>query len=189
MRVQWKRDGKLVNERVKTSACIVLQYIFLLILYLIFAIWHIYVPPEKQLLEAISFYIQTVKPELIPKPPFTNTSNTAPPTTEVPSSAGTTSKQPTAPSSKSKQQAVKTKGKAKAEKVAEQERAKKSRLPQPPEPLPPLASRLSAYSPALPSGVLVDTIKAGMSASAADNALGGPQGGAKGKRKVVRVRG
>lgn len=141
---------------------------------------------EKQLLEAISFYIQTVKPELIPKPPFSNMSNITPTPPEIPSAATTASKGSVA---KAKQPPAKSKGKAKAEKSTKQEHVHKPRLPQPPEPLPPLANRLSSYSPALPSGVLVDTIKAGMNAASADNAIGGPAGGGKGKRKVVRVRG
>lgn len=71
------------------------------------------------------------------------------------------------------------------------------KLPVPPEPLPDLANRVSAYSPALSTGVLVETVKAGMNAteSAGTGAgmpgPGGPAAGAggKGKRKVVRVRG
>lgn len=69
------------------------------------------------------------------------------------------------------------------------------RLPVPPEPHPALASRVSAYSPALSTGVLIETIKAGMNAQEANTAAAGPGGGGpfpgmqKGKRKVVRVRG
>ncbi|KAF9005416.1 hypothetical protein BDQ17DRAFT_1408193 [Cyathus striatus] len=66
------------------------------------------------------------------------------------------------------------------------------RLPIPPEPLPPLANRVSAYSPALSTGVLIDAVKAGMNSSE-NPALGSPSaapgGMQKGKRKVVRVRG
>ncbi|KAH8115967.1 hypothetical protein DFH11DRAFT_1876538 [Phellopilus nigrolimitatus] len=51
-----------------------------------------------------------------------------------------------------------------------------------------LARRVSAYSPALPSGVFVDTVKASLCAEAV--AGGAPLGaGGKGKRKVVRRRG
>lgn len=53
-------------------------------------------------------------------------------------------------------------------------------------PHPPLANRVSPYSPALVSGVLVETVKAGMNAP--DPGMGA-MGGGKGKRKVVRVRG
>jgi signal recognition particle subunit SRP19 len=58
----------------------------------------------------------------------------------------------------------------------------------PPKPYPPLTSRLSAYSPALPSSVLVETVTAGMNAqeNAASPSAGMSSG--KGKRKVVRVR-
>ena len=61
-------------------------------------------------------------------------------------------------------------------------------LPSPPEPSPALKSRVSAHSPALPSGVLIDTIRAGMNATEGQGAAGGIPSG-KGKRKVVRVRG
>jgi signal recognition particle subunit SRP19 len=66
------------------------------------------------------------------------------------------------------------------------------RLPIPPEPHPTLATRLSPYSPALSTGVLVDTVKAGMSAQENAGGIGGSagvSGGQKGKRKLVRVRG
>ena len=72
----------------------------------------------------------------------------------------------------------------------------KRRLPLPPTPHPPPASRISPLSPALVSGVLIETVKAGMNAT---EGAGGPAGpgavpgaggaGGKGKRKVVRVRG
>ena len=61
-------------------------------------------------------------------------------------------------------------------------------LPSPPEPQPALKIRVSAHSPVLPSGVLIDTIRAGMNATEGQGATGGIPGG-KGKRKVVRVRG
>jgi len=71
-------------------------------------------------------------------------------------------------------------------------------LPTPPTPLPPLGTRVSPYSPAISTGVLIETVKAGMAGAAAEG-MGGPgpgPGGAaaggiggKGKRKVVRVRG
>ena len=58
---------------------------------------------------------------------------------------------------------------------------------------------MSAYSPAISTGMLVETVKAGMNATNEAGAPGaggapagqGPAGGgaAKGKRKVVRVRG
>lgn len=68
-------------------------------------------------------------------------------------------------------------------------------LPIPPEPHPPLASRVSPYSPAISTGVLIETVKAGMNATetpaagAVPGVPGIPAGAQKGKRKVVRVRG
>ena len=132
---------------------------------------------EKMLLEAIAFYIQTVKPELIPKPPFTYTPTRR--ETSAPTAKQAPSKSSQKPSSKSKD-----KDKDKPAK----RKSSRRRLPQPPEPRPPLASSVSAYSPALPSGTLVETVKAGMNAIAAENA-NAPPGSGKGKRKVVRVRG
>jgi len=58
---------------------------------------------------------------------------------------------------------------------------------------------VSPYSPAISTGVLIETVKAGMAGAAAEGGMGGagagPGGAAagntagKGKRKVVRVRG
>ena len=68
-------------------------------------------------------------------------------------------------------------------------------MPQPPEPLSSLSVRLSPYSPAISTGMLIETVKAGMNAQeqAAAGGAGGPGQGTntpmKGKRKVVRVRG
>ncbi len=61
----------------------------------------------------------------------------------------------------------------------------------PPLPPPALAVRISAYSPAVPSGVLVDALKAAMNATGPESAGAGGagMGAGKGKRKVVRVRG
>jgi signal recognition particle subunit SRP19 len=56
-----------------------------------------------------------------------------------------------------------------------------------------LSNRISEFSPALSSGVLIDTVKAGMNAAPAEGVPPGmpgmPAGAGKGKRKVVRVRG
>ncbi|KAL5498656.1 SEC65 [Sanghuangporus vaninii] len=154
VRVQWKRDGKLVNERIRT---------------------------KKMLLEAIALYIQSIKPELIPKPPFNYSrpiplSSKQPQIKSAPKSSSSTS--PESKGGNTNQKPSKTGHK----------RTPQRRLPQPPSPRPQLASSVSAYSPALPSGVLVETVKAGMSAIAAENA-NAPPGSGKGKRKVVRVRG
>jgi signal recognition particle subunit SRP19 len=138
---------------------------------------------EKQLLETISFQIQRLKPDNIPKPPF----NTTPSHTNI-------TPTPTFKSAKAK---AKTPTPASALKTKIQGRRP---LPVPPTPHPPLANRVSSYSPALVSGVLIDAVKAGMNATEAGGAGGpagpgagpGGPGGAgmgKGKRKVVRVRG
>ncbi|KAH7882392.1 signal recognition particle, SRP19 subunit [Phlebopus sp. FC_14] len=153
VRVQWKKDGRLVNSAIKT---------------------------KRQLLEMISFQIQRIKPDNIPRPPYTTLSQPVPPAVPV-------TKAPT--SNKGKQPA-----KAKAGNSAPLQPQKTSlqRLPVPPEPQPPLASRLSPYSPALPTGVLIETVKAGMNAQdQGPGANPGIAGGGvqKGKRKVVRVRG
>ncbi|KAH0834834.1 signal recognition particle SRP19 subunit [Lanmaoa asiatica] len=66
---------------------------------------------------------------------------------------------------------------------------KASRLPGPPQPEPALASRVSPYSPALATGVLVETVKAGLNSQDQGPAGPGIGGVQKGKRKVVRVRG
>ncbi|KAH8115976.1 signal recognition particle, SRP19 subunit [Phellopilus nigrolimitatus] len=158
MSVQLKCDGRSANERIKT---------------------------KKQLLEVITFYIQTIKFELTPKPPFGTPSSSGAPD----ASASTAAKPPPAPKSKQGAPKPSTKGKGKApDRAKDKDNARtaaRARLPQPPEPQSPLARRVSAYSPALPSGVLVDTVMAGLRARG-----GAPPGaGGKGKRKVVRVRG
>ncbi|KAF9482665.1 signal recognition particle, SRP19 subunit [Pholiota conissans] len=162
VRVQWKKDGKLMNPVIKT---------------------------KKQLLEMICLQLQTIKPENVPKPPY----NTSPPKVDVPPSTKGSAAHTTvsASSNKGKQPAA-TKSKSPA---APPHHTPGRQLPVPPEPYPPLASRVSPYSPAISTGVLVETVKAGMNATetnaigVAPGAPGGPGGAAKGKRKVVRVRG
>lgn len=133
---------------------------------------------EKQLLEMISFQIQRIKPDTVPRPPYT----LCPPKPTAAPSAKPKGKQPAS---------AKPKNAAAAPPKATGGR----RLPVPPDPLPPLASRVSPYSPALPTGVLIETIKAGMNAQENNQGAipGAPAAGAggtqKGKRKVVRVRG
>ncbi|TCD65762.1 signal recognition particle subunit [Steccherinum ochraceum] len=167
VRVQWRKDGRLVNPAIKS---------------------------KKQLLEMISFQIQLTKPDSIPKPPFTTTTSNNANQTQPQT-------QPSKSSTKGKQPASKTAGKPTSSTSPAQIQAQQQsqtnggrRLPVPPEPLPPLTSRVSPYSPALVSGVLVETVKAGMSATSEGGAGAGGMGGApgmggKGKRKVVRVRG
>ncbi|KII91237.1 hypothetical protein PLICRDRAFT_105853 [Plicaturopsis crispa FD-325 SS-3] len=160
VRVQWKMDGRLVNQGIKT---------------------------KKELLEMISLVIQRTKPDLIPKAPY----HTASPKPSTPTTTITT------PKSKPKHPPPPSKTQSKPP-HAQEDRNQNRRLPIPPDPHPPLASRVSAYSPALPSGILVETVKAGMNVNANDGGAGagGAAGGAggagagqKGKRKVVRVRG
>ncbi|PPQ91234.1 hypothetical protein CVT25_000089 [Psilocybe cyanescens] len=172
VRVQWKKDGRLVNPAIKT---------------------------KKQLLEMICFYLQRVKPENVPKPPYVT--STTPTTTPAVTKANTTPMPaPTIQASskeKGKQPVPSSISKTKMLSSPPTVRSGGRKLPVPPEPLPDLANRVSAYSPALSTGVLVETVKAGMNAteSAGTGAgmpgPGGPAAGAggKGKRKVVRVRG
>lgn len=140
---------------------------------------------EKQLLELICFQIQHLKPENIPKPPYLTSSPNLP--SSIPSTKTTAS---LASSNKGKQPAA-TKSKSPAALPSKQTGGR--RLPIPPEPHPPLASRVSPYSPAISAGILVETVKAGMNAT--ENPVGGVPGAPgmpgmqKGKRKVVRVRG
>ncbi|KAF9239322.1 signal recognition particle, SRP19 subunit [Melanogaster broomeanus] len=148
VRVQWKKDGRLVNSAIKS---------------------------KRQLLEIISFQIQRIKPDNIPRPPYTTISL---PT--VPAAPATK-----APTSNKGKQPAKFKASGNAPLIPQ----KASRLPAPPQPEPPLASRVSPYSPALASGVLVETVKAGMNSQDQGTAGPGVAGMQKGKRKVVRVRG
>jgi signal recognition particle subunit SRP19 len=125
--------------------------------------------------------IQMQKPDNVPRPPYS---------TAVPNISAEPTPTPTP--AKGKQPASKTAGKgatagASLSPAAAPSRRSGGQLPVPPAPHPPLANRVSPYSPALVSGVLVDAVKAGMSApDPMGGALGG--GGGKGKRKVVRVR-
>lgn len=148
---------------------------------------------EKQLLEMICLQLQTLKPENVPKPPY-NTSATPKADAPPPSSTEIPAIQPSAPApslNKGKQPAA-TKSKSPA---ALPHHTPGRQVPVPPEPHPALANRVSPYSPSISSGVLIETVKAGMNASepspigAAPGAPGAPGGAAKGKRKVVRVRG
>lgn len=160
------------------------------------------------MLETISFTIQHLKPENIPRPPYSLSSApvdiTASSSTEATNDSSTASstakgKQPATP--KAAQAAASTPAsKPTSKKPAsstgtegKQQKPSKRPLPVPPTPYPPLSSRISQYSPALSSGVLIETVKAGMNAAPAEGALPGmpgvPAGMGKGKRKVVRVRG
>jgi len=172
VRVQWKKDGKLVNPAIKT---------------------------KKQLLEMVCFQIQHLKPENVPKPPYT-TSNT-PSSVLSPNNSTTPASPPTTTSAKDKGKQPVSSSLAKSKALSASNTSTRiggRKLPVPPEPLPSLANRVSPYSPALSTGVLIETVKAGMNATDNAGAAGagvpgaggaGPGAGAKGKRKVVRVRG
>ncbi|KAH7918468.1 signal recognition particle, SRP19 subunit [Leucogyrophana mollusca] len=166
VRVQWKKDGRLMNGAIKT---------------------------KKQLLEMISFQIQRIKPDNIPRPPYT--SSPIPETAPTSSTASTTPSSKAPPSTKGKQPASKS---ASASAVTSKSASKSPskplaqsqlRLPTPPHPHPSLASRVSPYSPALPTGVLIETVKAGMNAPDPGAGASPGAGAQKGKRKVLRVRG
>lgn len=150
---------------------------------------------EKQLFAAIAAYIQAVKPELVPKPGSMSKPESK--------SKASTSKSAAGPSSSSSTKASNTskpKGKAagKAPQTQQDLESPSEALAvigafthTPPIPAPALAVRVSVYSPALPSGVLVDALKAAMNATGPEGAAAGGagMGAGKGKRKVVRVRG
>ncbi|KAF8899786.1 hypothetical protein CPB84DRAFT_1680990 [Gymnopilus junonius] len=189
VRVQWKKEGRLMNPAIKT---------------------------KKQLLEMVCFQIQLLKPENTPKPPY-NTShvsvlapsstanNTSTPSNPTPTPpTKDKGKQPLSSTSFSKSKAslaatATTSPSAHPPPPHPRSGSKSGRnLPIPPDPLPSLANRVSAYSPALPTGVLIETVKAGMNAAEGPGPAGtgvpggagpGIGAGAKGKRKVVRVRG
>lgn len=155
----------------------------------------------------VCFQIQLLKPENAPKPPYNTTashtsvlspSNTTPSTTNPPSTNKDKGKQPLS-STYAKSKASLSSATSSTLPSQPLSHTTGRRLPIPPDPLPSLANRVSPYSPALPSGVLIETVKAGMNATESAGAGGAPgapgQGGtgagagAKGKRKVVRVRG
>ncbi|KZS97207.1 signal recognition particle, SRP19 subunit, partial [Sistotremastrum niveocremeum HHB9708] len=150
---------------------------------------------KKELIEKIAAAIQAAKPELKP-PPLSSTLHKPPPHPTL-----TTSNTPvttTTTASKKKPVPTKSTSTSKTEKKERERKPKNAHLI-PPEPHPPISSRLSAYSPAIETGMLVEAVKAGMNALAGPGAGGGPggegaggmggAGGAKGKRKVLRVRG
>lgn len=135
----------------------------------------------------ICFQLQHLKPENVPKPPYNTTSPNGPGSDSA--SAKPNNSNPTT-SNKGKQPAAM---KSKSPAAPQHQQRGGRRLPVPPEPHPSLGSRLPPYSPAISTGVLIETVKAGMNA-VENSAIGGgpgtpPAGASKGKRKVVRVRG
>jgi signal recognition particle subunit SRP19 len=180
-RVQWKKDGRLLNPVIASSACL-----------------HMLLPvsscaassplstrshpfrscAEKKLLEMIALQIQRVKTENVPREPYTYPPAPVPPTLKP---------------SKPRVLPVGAKGKGKVplppDGGARASKRSGRPLPVPPEPRPSLAVRVAPLSPALPSGVLLDAIKASMNTQQEPGQVGAAQGGmGKGKRKVVRVR-
>ncbi|KAL1941901.1 hypothetical protein VTO73DRAFT_6901 [Trametes versicolor] len=157
VRVQWKKDGRFVNPAIKT---------------------------KKQLLEMIAMQIQMLKPDNVPKPPY----NTDPPVqaAETPAPAPSTPSKGKQPAKSSSKLTSGTGSVSNTTISPSPGTTRRPKVPTPPQPLPTLTSRVSPYSPALPSGVLIDAVKAGMSAQEATPGL--PAGAGKGKRKVVRVR-
>lgn len=161
---------------------------------------------EKQLLDMICFQLQLLKPENVPKPPYTLGSLpiSAPlsQTTPEPASASITG--PSGPTAQQKGKAPASKPKAgAASNIPTQQQSSatmqdgkskptKRQLALPPDPAPPVSDRVSIYSPALASNVLIETVKAGMNAQAEGGpgspGASAPPAMAKGKRKVLRVR-
>ena len=149
----------------------------------------------------ICYQLQMLKPENVPKPPYNvgTLPIPSPPSQKVSDS----SQPPPIPTPLTNAQKGKVSGGKQKSTHPHQAPGLKSdginlpkpikrRVPIPPDPYPPLSSRLSAYSPVVASGVLIDTIKAGMSAQPEGASPGAgasaTAGMAKGKRKVVRVR-
>ncbi|KAG8846372.1 signal recognition particle subunit [Serendipita sp. 411] len=123
---------------------------------------------KKQLFEVISGIIQQRRPDLVPKLD-----------TPQPDKAEMSLSVPQASSSKVP--------------LPSKQKQRKVHTPRPPKPYPPIAQRVSGFSPVVVSGVLIDAVKAGMDAmkqqqAEAQNAAAAA-GVGKGKRKVVRVRG
>ena len=177
VRVQWKRDGQLVNPSI-TSSKIALLVSTLSTIGLSYSR---NTSPEKLLLEGIAYHIQRLKPEVIPKTPYTYLAPKLPPTSQPKLTANGKGKQSQQKSKQATQSMTTT--------TASKKFNPGCRLPAPPEPQPALNNRLSTYSPAIAAGILIDTIKAGMSATEGGGAGGpAPNLGGKGKRKVVRVR-
>ena len=129
----------------------------------------------------ICFQLQRLKPENVPKPPYNTTSSNGTGSDSAKVTTSNKGKQPVGMKSKSPP-------------APQHQQRGGRRLPIPPEPHPPLNSRVSTYSPAISSGVLIETVKAGMNA-VENSAIGAGPGtpptaaAAKGKRKLMRVRG
>ncbi|CCM04013.1 uncharacterized protein FIBRA_06170 [Fibroporia radiculosa] len=175
VRVQWKKDGRLVNPAIRTRPIVLRRHANA-------------TRTEKQLLERIAQQIQLVKPDNIPKAPYHTSTDQAVRAESAQPAA--TQKPAAAAAVKGKQPATGAKGgkastTASAPTSAAPSKNHRPKPPSPPSPHPPLTSRVSPYSPALPSGVLIDAVKAGMTAQ---EAAPGVAGGGKGKRKVMRVR-
>jgi signal recognition particle subunit SRP19 len=138
-----------------------------------------------------------LKPENIPKPPYNLAApkESSPPVSKSAFGSGTGASTSAGSSGSGKgKQSANTSNTIKSKPPTVQDsRSQRGgrRLPSPPEPHPPLTSRVSAYSPAISTGILVDAVKAGMNSPDAGLLPGAGGGGntGKGKRKFVRVRG
>jgi len=129
-----------------------------------------------------------MKPELAPKPETITRHEQKPQAKAKSAGAGTSTTMKA--STKAKQKAVvKTPQQSESDKISFELAAMGEIEHTPPMPPPALAVRVSAHSPALTSGVLVDALKASMNAPSADApGAGGGSAAGKGKRKIVRVR-
>jgi signal recognition particle subunit SRP19 len=149
----------------------------------------------------ICYQLQMLKPENVPKPPYNvGTLPIPPPPSQKVSDSSQTQAPSTPPTNAQKGKVSGGKQKSTHPHQAPGPKSDglnlpkpvKRRVPIPPDPYPPLSSRLSAYSPVVASGVLIDTVKAGMSAQAEAASPGSNAnttgGTPKGKRKVVKIR-
>jgi len=150
---------------------------------------------KKQLLEALAIAIQQLDPSQTPLPeqikpshgPLSSIARSDVPVPPPSSAAKGKS------GSKSTNKAVST---PTPNAQPPKPKPSRTRVPKPPQPLPPLSERYNPNSPAIESGVLVDTVKVALkqqekaALEASSSAAGGQGAGlGKGKRKVVRVRG
>lgn len=121
----------------------------------------------------ISFQIQRIKPDNVPRPPYTILSPpVTPPAPPLKAPSFNKGKQPAKPKSGGN--------------VPPVHPQKANRLSAPPQPELLLANRVSPCPPALAMGVLIET---GMNTQDQGAAAPGTAGMQKGKRRVVRVRG
>ncbi|KZV76872.1 signal recognition particle, SRP19 subunit [Peniophora sp. CONT] len=133
---------------------------------------------KKHLLEALGEQMQRTKSENVPREPYIY-----PPA-------------PVHPTPARKHKAIAAKGKSAAhkpghavDKGAHEVKRTYRPLPVPPEPQPSLSARFPVNSPLIPSGALLDAVKAGITAQQEQAQQAQAAGAGKQKRKVVRMRG